>query len=96
MWEQSHGFPRFKKVGTMRSFVFPQMSNDAVVGSRIKLPMIGWVKLRQSREIPETANFKQVRIVRRASGWYAMLTLQWNVEVPQLLPHGDGIGLMLV
>jgi len=93
MWEQSHGFPRFKKVGTMRSFVFPQMSNDAVVGSRIKLPMIGWVKLRQSREIPETANFKQVRIVRRASGWYAMLTLQWNVEVPQLLPHGDGIGI---
>ncbi len=65
MWEQSHGFPRFKKVGTMRSFVFPQMNNDAVVGSRIKLPMIGWVKFRKSREIPETANFKQVRIVRR-------------------------------
>jgi putative transposase len=24
MWEQSHGFPRFKKAGNMRSFVFPQ------------------------------------------------------------------------
>ncbi len=24
MWEQKHGFPRFKKAGNMRSFVFPQ------------------------------------------------------------------------
>lgn len=25
MWEQKHGFPRFKKAGAMRSFVFPQL-----------------------------------------------------------------------
>lgn len=65
MWEQNHGFPRFKKPGTMRSFVFPQLSKDAIVGNGIKLPIIGWVKFRQSREIPGGANLKQVRIVRR-------------------------------
>jgi putative transposase len=93
MWEQGHGFPRFKKVGTMRSFVFPQMGVAPIKNSAVKLPKIGWVKFRQSREIPDGASLKQVRIVARASGWYAMLTLQWDVEVPDLMPHGEAIGI---
>jgi putative transposase len=102
MWEQGHGFPRFKKVGTMRSFVFPQMGVNPFKNSAVKLPKIGWVKFRQSREIPDGAILKQVRIVRRASGWYAMFTLQWNVDVPNVfaksgalaaLPHGEAIGV---
>ena len=93
MWEQEHGFPRFKKVGTMRSFVFPQMGVNPIQNSAVKLPKIGWVKFRQSREIPDGATLKQVRIVRRASGWYAMLSYQWDVEVPQAMPHGEAIGV---
>jgi putative transposase len=93
MWEQSHGFPRFKKVGTMHSFVFPQLGKDAVKGNSLKLPMIGWVKFRQSRPMPDGAQVKQVRIVRRSSGWYAMLTLQWAIEVPDIMPHGEAIGV---
>jgi putative transposase len=65
MWEQNHGFPRFKKLGTMRSFVFPQMSDGSIENNRVKLPVVGWVKFRSSREIPGDANLKQVRIVRR-------------------------------
>ena len=93
MWEQGHGFPRFKKVGTMRSFVFPQMGVNPIQNSAIKLPKIGWVKFRQSREIPNGTTLKQVRIVRRASGWYVMLALQWDVEVPDVMPHGEAIGI---
>ncbi len=93
MWEQGHGFPRFKKVGTMRSVVFPQMGVNPIQNSAVKLPKIGWVKFRQSREIPDGATLKQVRIVRRVSGWYAMLALQWDVEVPDVMPHGEAIGV---
>ncbi len=93
MWEQDHGFPRFKKVGTMRSFVFPQVAKDALGDGAVKLPMIGWVKQRPSREIPDGAFVKQVRIVRRASGFYVMLTLQWDVCVPDIMPHGEAIGV---
>ena len=93
MWEQGHGFPRFKKAGTMRSFVFPQVAIDAVKDSTIRLPVIGWVKFRQSRQIPDGAALKQVRIVRRSSGFYAMLTLQWDVNVPDVMPHGEAIGI---
>lgn len=93
MWEQSHGFPRFKKAGQMRSFVFPQVGKDCIKNSAIKLPVIGWVKFRQSRPIPDGAILKQVRIVKRASGFYAMFTLRWAVDVPDVLPHGEAIGI---
>ena len=93
MWERGHGFPRFKKVGTMRSFVFPQMGVNPIQNSAVKLPKIGWVKFRQSRPLPDGATLHQVRIVRRASGWYAMLSLQWNVSVPDVMPHGEAIGI---
>jgi putative transposase len=93
MWKQNHGFPRFKKAGTMRSFVFPQMGKDPIRVNAIKLPVIGWVKFRQSRSIPDGATLKQVRIVKRASGFYAMLTLQWAVDVPTVMPHGYAIGI---
>ncbi len=93
MWELSAGFPRFKKVGTMRSFVFPQVALDAVKNNAIKLPVIGWIKFRQSREIPGGASLKQVRIVRRSSGFYVALTLQWNVKVPDVMPYGEAIGV---
>ena len=93
MWEQKHGFPRFKKAGNMRSFVFPQLGVEPVQNQAVKLPKIGLVKFHQSRPIPDGATIKQARVVRRVSGWYVMLTLQWDVSVPDLMPHGEGIGI---
>ncbi|MDJ0617322.1 MAG: transposase [Calothrix sp. MO_192.B10] len=93
MWERNFGFPRFKKRGRMRSFVFPQFKNNPVMGNKIKLPVIGVVGFRKSRPIPEDAKVKQVRIVKRISGWYAMITLQWDVSVPQPTPHGKALGV---
>ncbi|MEQ8962469.1 MAG: transposase, partial [Coleofasciculus sp. C2-GNP5-27] len=93
MWEGGHGFPRFKKAGAMRSFVFPQLGQEPIQGAAIKLPKIGLVRFRQSRTIPDGAAIKQARVVKRASGWYVMLTLQWDIDVPQPMPHGEAIGI---
>ncbi|WP_143288129.1 RNA-guided endonuclease InsQ/TnpB family protein, partial [Calothrix rhizosoleniae] len=79
--------------GRMRSFVFPQFKNNPVMGNKIKLPVIGVVVFRKSRPIPEDSKVKQVRIVKRVSGWYAMITLQWDVNVPQPMPHGNALGI---
>jgi putative transposase len=95
MWEQNHGFPRFKKSNRMRSFLFPQPSKDAVRGNYIKLPVIGKVKFRNSRPIPDGFVIKQIRIVKRASGYFAMLTLELDVSVPETLPHGNALGIDL-
>jgi putative transposase len=93
MWERNFGFPRFQKAGQFRSIVFPQLGKEPFKNSAVKLPAIGWVRFRKSREIPTDATVKQVRIVKRVSGWYAMLTWQWNVSIPQYQPVGEAIGV---
>jgi putative transposase len=71
------------------------MGANPICKNRLKLPKIGVVKMRLSRPIPDGFELKQVRIVRRASGWYAMLILQMDVAVPERLPHGEPVGIDL-
>ena len=47
------GYPRFKKPGQMRSFLFPSMGVSPLVGNTLKLPKLGVVKIRLSRPIPD-------------------------------------------
>lgn len=95
MWESGRGFPRFKKQGRMRSLLFPQLGVNPILGSRVKLPGVGWVKMKLSRPIPDGFVAKQAQVVKKASGWYVMLTLQANVDVPSFAPHGQPIGIDL-
>ena len=98
-WEdmkaRGFGFPRFKNKYRMRSFVFPQLGKEPVRNDAIKFPKLGWVRWRQSRPIPEGFEIKQARIVRKASGYFVMLSLQLDVNVPNPLPHGHPRGLDL-
>ncbi|MGB5631697.1 MAG: transposase [Waterburya sp.] len=98
-WERfkskKFGFPRFKKYGKYQSFLFPQFKENPIKDGLIKLPKIGEVKINQHRPIPEGFNVKGVRIVARARGtiWYAFVTIQCDVKVPEPLPFGRGIGI---
>jgi putative transposase len=69
-WEafknRGFGFPRFKKFGQLRSFLFPQFSDNPITNLSIKLPKIGNVKINQHRPIPEGFVVKQVRVLSRA------------------------------
>jgi len=87
------GMPRFKKPNRMRSFVFPQMLKNSVSDEGIKLPQLGLVKVRWSRDIPEIFQVKQARIVRKASGYFVMLSLQADVDIPAVMPHGHPVGI---
>jgi putative transposase len=46
MKSKGRGFPRFKKRGRMRSFVFPQMLKNCVGEDGIKLPQLGFIRVR--------------------------------------------------
>ena len=89
------GFPRFKNKYRMRSFVFPQLNKNPISDKSIKLPGLKEVKWRMSRPIPDGFVPKQARIVRKASGYFVMLSLQLNVDVPSPMPHGHPRGLDL-
>ncbi len=95
MKAREFGFPRFKKFGQIRSFVFPQFRASPLRGTQIKLPKVGLVPINLHRPLPDGFDLKQVRVVKKASGWYAQLILQCEVQVPDILPHGEPIGIDL-
>lgn len=91
MWKRGHGFPRFKK--KMRSFVYPDVKQNAVEQGRVKLPKVGWVKMKMSRPLPEGFTLKQLRVIKRASGYFVMLTYQVDVQVPEVPTQGYPLGV---
>ncbi|MGB3532751.1 MAG: transposase [Microcoleaceae cyanobacterium] len=95
MKKRGFGFPRFKNKYRMRSFVFPQLNKNPISVNSIKLPGLKDVKWRMSRPIPDGFIPKQARIVRKASGYFVMLSLQLNIDVPNPTPHGHPRGLDL-
>jgi len=92
MCVQSHGFPRLKKKGALRSFNEPQLGTTFHQGNRFKLPVIALIKFWQDRPISQGEIVKQTRLVRRSTGWYIMWT-QWDVLIPDTIPHGNPEGI---
>ncbi len=96
MKRKGMGFPRFKNRYRIRSFVYPQMGKGQLLrGNQIKLPQLGWMEYVKSREIPGGFAIKQARIVRKASGYFVQLTLEYDVSVPDIMPNGHAIGIDL-
>ncbi len=97
MFDRGFGFPRFKKQGQLRSFVFSQLNKDILKNGKINLPKLGLVKFRESRPIPEGFVVKQARVVKKASGYYVILSCQLDVDVlspPTPLPKGGEGGMV--
>jgi putative transposase len=97
MKDRKFGFPRFKKRGKMRSFVFPQLGKNPLGQGAVKLPGLGLVKIRQSRPYPDGFEVKQARVVKKASGFYLMLTFQTDLKIaePPLTGHFVGVDVGL-
>ena len=91
--ERGFGFPRFKKYGQFKSLLFPQFKENPVSNLHISLPKIGAIPINLHRPIPSGFVVKQVRILRKADIWYASISLQCNVTVPDPMPHGHPIGV---
>lgn len=87
------GFPRFRKSNRFRSFVFPQLGKNCLDEGKVKLPSIGWIRIRQSRDYPTGFVPKQLQVVRRASGYYLMIVFQSTETVPDAMPGLKSLGL---
>ena len=74
------GRPRFKKVGELRSFVYPRV-NDKRAGAHIhngilKLSKIGEMSVIMHRPLPDGYVLKTCTIVKKADGWYCCISMQ--------------------
>src|SRR4028119_2172308 len=91
--KRGFGFPRFKKYGQFKSLLFPQFKENPVTNLHITLPKIGAIPINLHRPIPTGFVVKQVRILRKADKWYASISLQCDVNVPDPTPYGHPIGV---
>jgi putative transposase len=91
-FKRGHGFPRFK--GRDRYHTFSQQIEAVrgcpLKGDKLTVPGVGTVRVRLSR--PPEGTVKQLRITRRADGWYALLVCRINRPEP-LPPTGLTIGV---
>ncbi len=65
-------FPKFKKRGCRQSYTTDEQS-VRVEGTRIKLPKIGWIKMRQALRF--VGKFIKVTISRTAHRWFVSITV---------------------
>lgn len=93
---RGYGFPRFKKYGQMKSLLFPQFKTNPITreiaggrippvtlsGWQLKLPKIGNIQINLHRAIPDGFVVKQVRIVKKAIGWFAIISISSDIEIP--------------
>lgn len=88
------GFPRFKKYGQMKSLLFPQFRSNPLTGWQINLPKLGKVEINLHRPIPNGFVIKQVRIIKKASCWFAVVSIQSDLTLPEIeTPFGHFLGL---
>ena len=90
MKSKGMGFPRYKK--RMKSFNLISKTIE-LNGSYLKMPLLKNIKFRKSREIPEGFKIKGVQIIKKASGYYANLMIDRNVDVLLPIPYGHAVGI---
>ncbi|MDJ0596599.1 MAG: transposase [Pleurocapsa sp. MO_226.B13] len=89
----SRGFPRFRNESRYRSFKFPKPNTICLDNGRVKLPSIGWIRIRQSRPYPKGFLPKQLQVVRKASGYYLVIYFESSESVPDAVPGKTSVGL---
>ena len=85
-FEKRGAYPRFKKKGVRDSFCAANETGTfRCDGKRIKLPVIGWVRLREA--VRFCGPLKRVTVSREADRWFASV----SVEMPDLQPVAQPI-----
>jgi len=80
------GKPRFKSESSFKTMIFATGNDSWIKLIRknwlyLRLPKIGIVKVRMHRPIPQGFVIKQVRVTKKADGWFIQLILE-DVTVP--------------
>jgi len=76
--------PRFKRKGRYKSFTYPQFKHDPIRNARVRLGLIGEVRIRLHRMIG--GRIKRITVFRDVNEWFAILTLE---EITTPLPRAE-------
>jgi len=92
-FEGSAEYPRFKPKGR-DSFRFPDPKQFALDGDWLKLPKLGWMRLRLSRALPEGGRVLNITVSREGGHWFVSLCVEHEVAAAAA-PEGPAVGIDL-
>ena len=91
------GFPKFKSKKKSKSTYTTnnQKGTISLLHGKIKLPKVGYVTLKQHRQIPDDYKIKSATISKTASGkYYVSILTEYYYEVPErILSKDNALGL---
>lgn len=90
---RGYGFPRWKKYGQIKSLLFPQFKTNPLSDFHVKLPKLGSVTINLHRPIPDGFVVKQVRVLKKAVGWFTVIAIESDITIADPVPHGHYIGV---
>ena len=90
-FEKRGNFPKYKKKFQHDSIRFPQGVEIDAAKQQIRLPKIGWVGYRKSRDI--IGKIKNVTVIRRGDKWDVSIQTEYEVSSPAPNPSEIGIDM---
>jgi putative transposase len=81
-FDKRAAFPKLKRKGQGERFRYPDAKQFEIdqPNSRIKLPKLGWVRYRKSREILGTP--KNITLSFKSGKWFASIQTEREIEIP--------------
>jgi putative transposase len=84
--KKQKGFPKFKsKHKAKKSFYLDGALILSEEGKKIKLPVIGYVKLKQSDYIPKDCKIKSCVILEQAGRWFVSVMTDLEIPLPSVV-----------
>lgn len=87
------GFPGFKSKGR-EALRFPDPKQFALEGDWLKLPKLGWMRLRLSRPLPKDGRTLNITVSREGGHWFASLCVAHEIA-KVAAPAGAAVGIDL-
>ena len=89
-------FPRFKKKGKCNISVYFPKNNKTdllVERHRIKIPTLGWTRIKEFGYIPPNSTVKSVRVTYKAGRWFVSCLVDIEADRYYDEPYTNGIGI---
>lgn len=99
-FKNKKGYPNFKKKNdqdTKCYFVKNNPTDCKVQRDRIKIPTLGWVKVKEFGYIKPSDNISSITVSQKANKYYVSVTMETKVDYSYIdkIPYTDGIGIDL-
>lgn len=92
--DKNIGFPKFKsKKKNRQSYTTNNVNNSIRIKDKtIKLPKLGWVKIKMHRQIPENQIIKSCTISHTPSGkYYISILVEFEKEIQRVIPKKENV-----